>query len=121
MLLSPYNADSERPPRSAALSRNYAVDAPFPLTLALSLRERERPSPRWDELLSGEILPAWPSVLPLPKGEGPGEGESGLELNSCGFRLQRREAGGELVDLAMPQCNPMLLQPKGCAPGRWRR
>ena len=51
--------------------------APFPLTPALSLRERGCYTPSaehsWDARL-GYMLP---TILPLPKGEGRGEGEQG--------------------------------------------
>jgi hypothetical protein len=54
----------------------------FPLTLALSLGERERLSTAWEYSLNGEHLPALPIALPLPKGEGWGEGEGRILLNS---------------------------------------
>ena len=47
----------------------------FPLTLALSLRERERFSTGRDRSPNGKHLPALRMVLPLPEGEGWGEGE----------------------------------------------
>jgi hypothetical protein len=54
----------------------------FPLTLTLSLGERERLSTAWDYSLDGEYFPALPMVLPLPKGEGRGEGEGRFLRNS---------------------------------------
>jgi hypothetical protein len=42
----------------------------FPLTLALSLRERERLSTIWAYSLNGVLFRAMPTVLPLPEGEG---------------------------------------------------
>ena len=54
--------------------------APFPLTLALSPREREHLLAARDKSLSGEDLPALATVLPLSWGEGR-EGECGFLLN----------------------------------------
>src|ERR1019366_381199 len=50
-------------------------DVAFPLTPALSLRERENAGQRVAETGTSEIVERLPSVLPLPKGEGWGEGE----------------------------------------------
>src|SRR6267378_8155881 len=54
--------------------------APFPLTPALSLREREhhRQHLRQPEPLG--VVATRSLVLPLPEGEGRGEGERGLEI-----------------------------------------
>jgi len=52
----------------------------FPLTLTLSLGEREQLSAAWEYSLNSEYLPALAMDLPLPKGWGEGEGR-GL-LNS---------------------------------------
>ena len=64
----------------------YAVsmqsDALFPLTL--TLRERERLSSTCEYSLNSANLPALPMVLPLPKGEGWGEGEGHFRLNNYG-------------------------------------
>ena len=56
----------------------------FPLTLALSLREREQPvfdscaaDGCWADSGTGVIERRW-TVLPLPRGEGRGEGEPSL-------------------------------------------
>jgi len=53
----------------------------FPLTLTLSLREREQQASGWrladgcwPNSGSGVVARQW-SILPLPKGEGGGEGE----------------------------------------------
>ncbi len=53
----------------------------FPLTLTLSLREREQQASdwcladgRWANSSTGLIEMRW-TILPLPKGEGRGEGE----------------------------------------------
>ncbi len=48
----------------------------FPLTLALSRWERERRIPRGDESRSFGLVKAGLAILPLPKGEGRGEGNS---------------------------------------------
>ena len=55
----------------------------FPLTLALSLREREYLSTGRDGSLAGEHFPAPSEVLPLPKGEGRGEGKGDGRLSMC--------------------------------------
>src|SRR3989442_15991115 len=56
----------------------------FPLTLALSLRERERQASdwcladcRWANSGAGVIERRW-TVFPLPRGEGRGEGETSV-------------------------------------------
>ena len=54
----------------------------FPLTLTLSPRERELLSPTWEYSLNSEHFPALPRLLPLPEGEGWGEGEGRVLLNS---------------------------------------
>ena len=53
----------------------------FPLTLTLSLREREQEASdcsfadgRWADSGAGLIARRW-TILPLPEGEGQGEGE----------------------------------------------
>src|SRR5207245_3636141 len=51
----------------------------FPLTLALSLREREHRIPRCNESRRSALARARRVILPLPKGEGQGEGELTLE------------------------------------------
>ena len=62
-------------------------DASFPLTLILSLREREQlptlsdipmfrmPAPRCDMSKCSECAPKWQTILHLPMGEGRGEGK----------------------------------------------
>jgi neutral ceramidase len=54
----------------------------FPLTPALSLGEREPLSIGRDASPSVSHIPALPSVLPLPKGEGRGEGEEGVRMSN---------------------------------------
>src|SRR5207247_2185896 len=53
----------------------FAFQGPFPLTPALSLREREKQKPRCDNSKPLPLSDALPVMLPLPKGEGRGEGE----------------------------------------------
>ena len=55
-------------------------EAAFPLTLALSLREREWRSTIWDYPLNAGHFRALPRAHPLPEGEGRGEGEQGARL-----------------------------------------
>jgi hypothetical protein len=52
-----------------------AIARPFPLTPTLSLREREQRPPRVRQLEASGLLARRGAVLPLPKGEGRGEGE----------------------------------------------
>src|SRR5438034_4184958 len=52
-------------------------DALFPLTPALSLRERENRILSLEKPTRYSLSKARPIVLPLPKGEGWGEGEQG--------------------------------------------
>ena len=56
----------------------------FPLTLALSLRERESLSAGEDKPLNREPFPVRAGMLPLPQGEGWGEGEAGALLHHSG-------------------------------------
>jgi hypothetical protein len=51
----------------------------FPLTLALSLREREHRIPRCNESRRSGLAKTRRAILPLSKGEGRGEGEATLE------------------------------------------
>ena len=48
---------------------------PFPLTPALSLRERENQGPRYNNSKRLAFSNALPTMLPLPEGEGRREGE----------------------------------------------
>jgi hypothetical protein len=54
----------------------------FPLTLTLSLGEREQLLSAWEYSLNNEHFPALSRVPPLPEGEGWGEGEGHFLLNS---------------------------------------
>src|SRR3989442_14786207 len=51
----------------------------FPLALALSPREREHRIPGSDKSTRSGLAKARRAILPLPKGEGRGEGEATLE------------------------------------------
>jgi hypothetical protein len=59
----------------------------FPLTLALSLREREQILTVWEYSLNSEHFPPQRIVLPLLEGESCGEGEGRSRLNSCGSAM----------------------------------
>ena len=50
-------------------------DAAFPLTPALSLREREERLPCLRQSNARQLLAEWNAEFPLPEGEGQGEGE----------------------------------------------
>ena len=52
------------------------------LTLSLSPRRGNSLRPRWDESLDGEVIRSARERLPLPGGEGWGEGERLIRLNS---------------------------------------
>ena len=56
--------------------------ARLPLTLTHSPGEREQHSSAWEYSLNSEYFPALPTVLPLPEGEGWGEGEGRVLLSS---------------------------------------
>jgi len=56
-------------------------DAPFPLTLTLSPKEREPLSTSGDNLLAARPFPALPTALPLPGGEGRGEGVGNVPVS----------------------------------------
>src|SRR5439155_16495367 len=58
----------------------------FPLTPALSLRERENQRPRCDNSKWLGFSNALPIILPLPEGEGRGEGERSVRIpERCDF------------------------------------
>ena len=52
----------------------------FPLTPALSLRERENQEPRCDDSKWLGFTNTLPMMLPLPEGEGRGEGERSVRI-----------------------------------------
>ncbi len=58
----------------------WQLQADFPLTLALSLREREQHIPRCDESRRSGLARAQRAVLPLPLGGGEWESFAALEL-----------------------------------------
>jgi len=71
-------------------------DVAFPLTPALSLRERVKRGQSFDNSKHASLAGALAIILPLPKGEGRGEGEQAarppktLDITLC----PRRCAGG---------------------------
>src|SRR6266446_10290926 len=67
--------------RVAAFWYSHAL---FPLTPALSLRERENQGPRYDNSKRLGLSDALPMLLPLPEGEGRGEGERASESAGSG-------------------------------------
>ncbi len=59
---------------------------PFPLTPALSLRERENQGSHCDNFNRLGCSNALPMMLPLPEGEGRGEGEQTVRIpERCDF------------------------------------
>ena len=71
----------------------------FPLTPALSLRERENQGPRRNnsKLLGFSI--ALPAILPLPEGEGRGEGEQIVRTpETCDFWNRLSDFGFRISD-----------------------
>ena len=58
---------------------------------------------------------ASPWILPA------GKADRGRPPRSAAFRLQKRETRGERWDWLTPPCNPVFLQPQGCAPGLRRQ
>ncbi len=71
----------------------------FPLTLALSPRARENVPQRSRKPQRVRTLPPLDPVLPLPKGEGRGEGEEGVARIP---RPRRRPNGFELFIVSSP-------------------
>jgi hypothetical protein len=56
-------------------------NAAFPLTPALSLRERETHTPPLEYTWRGRFANALTTILPLSKGEGQGEGERDVQTS----------------------------------------
>ena len=56
----------------------------FPLTLTFSLREREQVSVRWENSSGVRFVLTSATILPLPKGEGRGEGEQDFLTHYAG-------------------------------------
>src|SRR5437899_8778723 len=76
------NTQDRRQNGKQAFEASHALSLPvwvgcvsFPLTLALSRREREHRTPRCDEPRRPGLAKTRRAILPLPKGEGRGEGE----------------------------------------------
>jgi hypothetical protein len=64
----------------AEVGRRVSPGHPFPFTPALSLGERETHIPRADQPTLAEFAKARATNLPLPKGEGTGEGELAIRF-----------------------------------------
>src|SRR6266571_3984185 len=62
-----------------SLSPVWVGGVSFPLTLALSRRAREHRIPRCNDSRRSGLAKTRRTILPLPKGEGRGEGEATLE------------------------------------------
>jgi len=64
----------------------FTFQGPFPLTPALSLRERENQAPHRNNSKRLAFSNALPMMLPLPEGEGRGEGERIVRMRErCDF------------------------------------
>src|ERR1035437_9312404 len=91
------NNGPTRPFRSSG-TRN-SLDVVFPLTPALSLREREKPRQRVGQTGASSIFERRAAMLPLPKGEGRGEREQAapcarpFDLTECPGRPNGSAAG----------------------------
>jgi len=73
---------------TASIAYLWFFNGLFPLTPALSLRERERhrsDSPQFDAL---RLFDRQVSILPLPEGEGWGEGEETVSLSDAATFLR---------------------------------
>src|SRR6185369_7399921 len=71
--------------------------ASFPLTPALSLRERETPNSAVEKRRSSGLSKDWKTILPLPEGEGRGEGEAVEQFHTASDESKldcRRTSGG---------------------------
>ncbi len=74
---------------------------PFPLTLALSLREREPRRPSLKNTKGTGIAGSLATVLLLPKGEGRGEGEADVQIR-IKLGIERvRHSGGKILKLSI--------------------
>ena len=71
------------------------------LTLTLSPEERERRSPVTDESLAGGFAPAREKLLPLPGGEGRGEGGRFSQLNNSGLVTSIRRCSARWLALTL--------------------
>ena len=67
---------------------------PFPLTLTLSLREREQPGSMCENSNRARYAGRLAPVLPLPEGEGWGEGEATVPVVEAQIPKPETAAGG---------------------------
>ncbi len=103
------------------IEASVVCSAPFPLTPALSLWEREKLLPRSENSLKGEDSAAMECGLPLLGGEGRGEGDRSFFQNNFCFKQFRgvvmpispRPAAP--IDSALSRSNRSLPAPR---PGR---
>jgi len=76
--------ESEGPEAIGRIAPLWYSHDPFPLTPALSLREREPRQQRVRKPQPLRVVAVRCLVLPLPEGEGRGEGERALEIADRG-------------------------------------
>src|SRR5437773_2406646 len=72
---------SLRSPKARTAWRRQSL---FPLTPALSLGEREDCRQPFERIVRPGFIPRWAMTLPLPKGEGRGEGEEAVGILHTG-------------------------------------